>query len=124
MKRNKVMAFIIGAGVAGTILVFPYTGLAFWKNVLPQIKDINIPLFLLPIIWGFWNWLYIRLDQPFSIGAWGVLLGLIVGIAVNILIYAEGQWFPYALIALVFAPAVYGLLWLLIIAPLNSELEV
>jgi hypothetical protein len=48
-----------------------------------------------------------------------------MGVAVDILFYAEGQWFPQALIALAVAPIVNSLLlWPLIFALLNSKLEV
>ncbi|OGP50359.1 MAG: hypothetical protein A2Y79_11580 [Deltaproteobacteria bacterium RBG_13_43_22] len=124
MKRNKLMSYIIGAGVAGTIIVVPYVGLAFWRTVLPQIRDIYVPFFLLPLVWGFWNWLYIRLHQPFDIGAWAALLGFILGLAGNVFLYANGQWFPGVLIAPVFGAAVYYLLWHLIIGPLNKAFDV
>lgn len=125
MKRKRLMSYVIGAGVAGTILVLPYAGLAFWRNKLPQLYNINIPYFLLPIVWGFWNWLYFRLNRPFiNIGVWGGLLGIILGIAGNFYLYAKGVWFDGALIAPFFAMAVYYVLWMIIIDPLNDELNV
>lgn len=125
MKRNRLMAYIIGAGVAGTILVLPYAGLAFWRDKLPQLNNVYIPIFLLPLFWGFWNWLYIRLHRPLNnIGVWGGLLGLILGIAANFYLYAKGVWFEEAVIVLIFAPFVYCFLWAIIIDPLNNELNV
>ena len=117
------MAYIIGAGVAGTILVFPYAGMAFWRNKLPQFYNVSIPFFLIPIVWGFWNWLYFRLHKPFNvIGVWGALLGIILGIAANFYLYAKGVWFEVAIGAPFFAMAVYYILWMFIIDPLNDAM--
>ena len=119
------MTYVIGAGVAGTILVLPYAGLAFWRNKLPQLYNVYIPFFLLPLVWGFWNWLYFLLHKPFNvIGVWGALLGLILGIAGNFYLYAKGVWFEEAVFFPLFAAAVYYILWMFIIAPLNDELNV
>lgn len=124
MKRSNGLAYIIGAGIAGTILFIPYIGIAFWKTYIPSLRDTYVPIFLLPLIWGFWNWLYIRLYRPMGVGAWGALLGLIIGLSAMLLFYSQGHWFPIAGFLPVFAPAVYYLLWEIIMAPLNQGLGV
>ena len=117
------MAFIIGAGVAGTLIALPYTGLAYLKIILPKLRDIYVPFFLLPIVWGFWNLLYIRLGRPFDIGAWGAILGFIVGVAANIFLFANGQWLSAVLVVLLVGLVLYAILWVLFVEPLNAELS-
>ena len=153
MRRNKLIAYLIGAGVSGTLIIIPYTSQWisqwFWEIAPPEtffnikvtetmhdIRNIRIPFFFLPIIWGIWNCLYTRLHSPFNIGTWGALLGLILGILLNVLLYYRlGHWFPppeYGLVRwlppaaslLVFFPAVYYLFWRFIIGPINKALNV
>ena len=120
MKRNKITTYIIGAGVAGTIIVLPYfllvIRLTTWQS--------HVPFFLLPLVWGLWNSLYIRLRHPVSIGAWGALLGFILSLAVNVLLYAYSHWSFLLLFGLVVAPAIYYVIWNGIIGPLNKALSV
>ena len=59
MKRNKIMAYIIGVGVAGTIYVFPYF-LVFRKTAW----QIQAFFFLVLLVWGLWNLLYTYLRHP------------------------------------------------------------
>ncbi len=124
MKRNKLLAYFIGAGVAGTILVFPYIGMAVLKTLVPRLHDVYIPYFLLPLFWGFWNWLYIRLRQPFAICVWGALLGVILGIGFDVLLYVNGQWHHSLEFLPIIAGAFYYIIWDLIIGPFNNALDV
>jgi len=104
MYPKQLLAYLIGAGAAGTILIFPYAGRAIWSTVFPKLLDIHIPFFLLPLVWGLWNWLHHRLQLNLDIGIWGALLGFILGLAVNALLYAQDQWFLAATWLLVFPP--------------------
>ena len=153
MRRNKLTAYLIGAGVSGTLIIIPYTSqwISQWileiappekffdievTETLYDIRSIRIPFFFLPIIWGLWNWLYTKLHRPFGIGIWGALLGLMLGLLLNMWFYfrlghwlppAEyrlGRWLPPAASLLVFAPAFYYLFWRFIIGPINKALNV
>ena len=101
-----------------------YTAIAIGRIYIPTLRDTYVPFFLLPLVWGFWNWLYIRLHRPFGVGAWGALLGLIIGLSAMLLFYSQDHWFPQAVVFPVFGPVVYYLLWEIIIAPLNQGLGV
>ena len=59
MRRNELLAYLVGAGVAGTLLVGPYVGRSIIASLVPVVP--YVPFFLLPIVWGLWNWLYVRL---------------------------------------------------------------
>jgi len=124
MYRSRLLAYLIGAGVAGTLLVFPYVARALWGTVFPELLDAYVPFFLLPLVWGLWNWLHVRLQPTLNIGAWGALLGLILGLAINALLYAQDQWFSAAAFLPVFAAALYFLLWALIVGAINGALGV
>ncbi len=56
MDRSRLLAYLIGAGVAGTLLVFPYVARALWGTMFPELLDAYVPIFLLPLVWGLWNW--------------------------------------------------------------------
>ncbi len=120
MQRNQIMAYLIGAGIGGTIVIFPYLGRIMWSTLYPELLEVYIPLFLLPIIWGVWNLLYLEYNRSHNIGAWGAMLGFILGLAVSVLIYANGHWFKAAIMIPVFAPALYFLLWYILVGPLND----
>lgn len=124
MDRSQLLAYLIGAAVAGTLLVFPYVARALWGSVFPELLEAYVPFFLLPLIWGLWNWLHVRLRPTLGIGAWGALLGLVLGLAINVLLYAQGQWFSAAAFLPVFATALYFLLWALIVGVLNGAFDV
>ena len=125
MRRTELLAYLIGAGVAGTLLVVPYVGRAVVTAIYPHLVPLtHVPFFLLPLAWGLWNWLRVRVPPGLGIGAWGALLGLLVAIAVNLLFAAEERWFTAALLLLVTLPAGYYLLWVFLIGPLNEALGV
>jgi len=125
IRRAELLAYLIGAGVAGTLLVVPYTGRSIVTAIFPQLEPLTyVPFFLLPLVWGLWNWLRVRLRPPVGIGAWGAVLGLLLAIAVNLLLAAEARWFTGAVLLLVAVPAGYYLLWLFLIGPLNGGLGV
>ncbi len=124
MDRSQLLAYLIGAGVAGTIIVLPFLGRALWSMVFPELLDIYVPFFLLPLVWGLWNWLYVRLQPTLGIGAWGAVLGFILGLAINAFLCVTGQWFVVFAVLPVFVPGLYYLLWLFIVGPLNGALGV
>ena len=78
------------------------------------------PFFLLPILWGVWNLLWVRLQPSMGIGAWGALLGFLAGLAVNLLLLVQGTWFRTALLLPVFLPVAYYLFWRLLVGPVNE----
>jgi len=125
MPRRELLAYLIGAGIAGTILVGPYAGRAVVTSILPQFASFTyVPFFLLPLFWGAWNWLRIRARPRLGVGVWGAILGLVLALAVNLLLIAEGRWFTGALILPVTIPALYYLLWEFLVGPLNEGLGV
>ena len=124
VRRRELLAYLIGAGVAGTVLVGPYALRMSVASVVPGLPLQQVPFFLLPILWGLWNLLWARRQPRLGIGAWGALLGFFAALLVNLLFLAEGAWFPAAIALPVFLPLVYYLLWLLAIGPLNEALGV
>jgi hypothetical protein len=125
MRRAELFAYLIGAGVAGTLLIVPYAGRPILTKMYPQLQPLAyVPFFLLPLAWGLWNWLRVRVRPRLGIGAWGALLGLVLTIAVNLALLAEDRWFPAATLILVTVPAVYYLIWLFVVGPLNEALGV
>ncbi len=114
----------IGAGIAGTLLVFPYTGRAIASTVLPDVVVTQVPFFLLPILWGVWNLVYVRRQPRLDIAVWGAILGLLGGLGVNALLWVQGAWFGAAVLLPLFLPAGYYLLWLFVVGPLNQALKV
>src|SRR5262245_11331385 len=124
VRRRSLLAYLIGAGVAGTILIGPY-GLRFAViNLLPGAAIGNPPFFLLPVVWGLWNLLRVHWLPWIGIGAWGSLLGVAVGAAVNLLFLAQGTWFRAAPLLAPFLAVLYFLLFRLIVGPLNEALGV
>jgi hypothetical protein len=123
IRRRDLLAYLIGAGVAGTLLVGPY----MLRSTVIQLvggKAMEPPFFLLPIVWGLWNLLWARWQPAMGIGAWGALLGLVLAVSVNLLFAAQGIWFPAVLLLPVFLPVLYYLVWLLVVGPLNGALGV
>ena len=81
-RRRDLLAYLIAAGIAGTLLVGPY----LLRSTVIQLvggNAVNPPFFLLPIAWGFWNVLWTRRQPALSIGAWGALLGILLAVGVN-----------------------------------------
>jgi hypothetical protein len=125
VPRRELLAYLIGAGVAGTILVVPYVGRAFVAALVPQFAPLtHIPFFVLPLFWGVWNWLHVRLHVRMSIGAWGAILGLVIALLANLLLLAEGHWFRALILLPLALPAGYYLLWGFVVGPLNEGLGV
>ncbi|MGH7894428.1 MAG: hypothetical protein ACREQL_07150 [Candidatus Binatia bacterium] len=122
MQRRELLAYVVGAAVAGTLLVGPYTGRAIVASLVPVVP--YVPFFLLPVVWGIWNWLYVRLDLRLDVGAWGAVLGLVLGLAVGALFYVRGTWFAAAGLLPLFLPVAYFLLWRFVVGPLNEALGV
>ncbi len=124
-RRRDLLAYLIGAGVAGTALVAPYTGRSILAALAPQFAPlVYVPFFLMPIAWGLWNWLGVRVQPRVGIGAWGALLGVLLATGVNLLLLAEGRWFGAAVLLPVLVPAVYYLIWAFAVGPLNDALGV
>jgi hypothetical protein len=124
IRRQELLAYLVGAGVAGTLLVGPYvlrTAVVLW---LPAAEIARPPFFLLPIMWGLWNFLWVRVRPWSDIGLWGASLGIVGGLLVNLLFVAQRVWFPAALLLPFFLPFLYFLLWRLIVGPLNDALGV
>jgi hypothetical protein len=125
MRRNELLAYLTAAGVAGTLLVLPYTGAWIIPSVLPEFRVLRfIPFFLLPIAWGLWNWLYLRAGVGLGIGVWGAVLGLLLAAGVNLLRAAHGEWFAEMIFFLLVIPVLYYVLWAFIVGPLNDAFGV
>jgi hypothetical protein len=124
VRRRTLLAYLIGAGVAGTVLVGPYGLRLAIISLLPGATIGHAPFFLLPIAWGLWNLLWTRWAPAIGIGAWGALLGITLGVMVNFLFLAEGTWFRAAPLLPLFLALVYYLLFRLVIGPLNEALGV
>ena len=124
MKRTELLAYLVGAGVCGTLVIVPYTGRPILTAIFPQLRPLSeVPFFLLPLAWGIWNWIRVRTRPGLGIGAWGAVLGLVIAALANALLAAGGLWFAAASLLLVTLPAGYYLLWLLLVGPLNEALD-
>jgi hypothetical protein len=124
MRRRDLLAYLIGAGVAGTLLIGPYGLRLVVLRLLPASGVGHVPFFVLPIVWGVWNLLWARWQPAIGIGPWGSVVGIAAGVAVNLLLVAEGTWFRAALLLPVFLAVLYYLLFRLIVGPLNEALGV
>jgi len=124
MRRQDLLAYVIGAAVAGTALVFPYAGRAFISIYMPLLIPVDAPFFLLPIAWGAWNVLWIRLHPTLAAPAWGALLGLLMATAGNLLLAVRGQWTAPLLLLALWVPAIYAIGWTFFVVPLNRALDV
>jgi hypothetical protein len=123
MRRRELQAYVIGAAVAGTALVLPYGGRAVAAVAVPDLVAVHLPFFLLPIGWGAWNWLWVRLRPPVPPAAWGALLGLVAALFVNGLLAIRGQWFAAVGLLVLWLPTVYAFAWAFVIVPLNRALR-
>jgi hypothetical protein len=121
-RQQSVMAYLTGAGVAGTLLIGPFVGRPFVVQAFPKFRDLayTFPFFLLPVAWGLWNWLYVRRQPRVAIGTWGALLGGLLVLAANVLFLAQGQWIPVLLLAFLTVPAGYYLLWSFVVGTVNE----
>jgi len=125
VRRRELLAYLIGAGVAGTILVFPFVLRdAALRFFLPGRRVPLVPFFLLPVLWGLWNALWARRQPRMDIGTWGAILGLAASLTVNLYLWLQGAWFGAALFLVAFLPVVYYLVWHLVVGPLNGALGV
>lgn len=125
LRRRELLAYLIGAGIAGTILVGPYVLRVVVGGVfMPGLAIPVAPIVLLPILWGVWNLLWARRHPRVSIGSWGALLGLGAASGVNVYLWVTGVWFPAAALLIAFLPLVYWLFWRLVVGPLNEALGV
>lgn len=124
MQRNQITAYLIGAGIGGTYVIFAYLGNIMWSTLYPELLEVYIPFFLLPVIWGTWNLLYLEHNRSHNIGAWGAMLGFILGLAYNLLIYANGHWFRAAIMIPIETTAIYFLLWYILVGPLNDTFSI
>ena len=124
VRRRELLAYLIGAGTAGTLLVGPYAFRAAAVALLPGATIGQVPFFLLPIVWGLWNLLWARRQPAIGIATWGAILGIVAGVAVNLLFVATGSWFPIAVLLPLYLPVVYFLLWRIVVGPLNEALGV
>src|SRR6185503_17213210 len=103
VRRRELLAYLVGAGTAGTILVGPYVLRILAGDVfLPGRAVPVVPVVLLPVLWGIWNLLWARRHPPVSIGVWGAMLGLAAGSGINIYLRAVRLWFPAAAALIVF----------------------
>lgn len=125
VRRRELLAYLIGAGVAGTILVAPYAlRIIAGELFLPGRAVPVVPVVLLPVVWGGWNLLWARRHPRLSIGLWGACLGLAAALGINVYLLLAGVWFRAAALLLPFLPVVYWLLWRLLVGPLNEALGV
>ncbi len=125
VRRRELLAYLIAAGVAGTILVIPFVLRdAVVRFFLPGRPLRLVPFFLLPVLWGLWNLLWARRRPRMDIGTWGAMLGLAASLSVNLYLRWQDAWFGAALLLVVFLPVVYYLLWHLVVGPLNEALGV
>jgi len=123
-RRRDLLAYLVGAGVAGTLLIGPYGLRVAVIEVIPGAAAVQPPFFLLPILWGLWNLLWTRRQPAMSAGGWGALLGVLAGVVVNLLFVAQGGWFRAAMLLPLFLAVVYYLIWRVVIGPLNEALGV
>ena len=121
-RQQRVMAYMTGAGVAGTLLIGPFVGRHFVVQAFPKLRDLayTFPFFLLPVAWGLWNWLYVRRQPRVGIGTWGALLGVFLVLAAHLLLLAQGRWIPVLLLGFLTVPAGYYLLWAFIVGTVND----
>src|SRR5437867_2672536 len=121
-RQQSVLAYLVGAGIGGSILFAPYVGRPFVTAAFPHLRDFaySFPFFLLPVPWGLWNLWYQRRGPRLRIGTWGAALGVLVVAGANLLLLARGQWFPVMLLAFLSVPAGYYLLWSFIVGPVND----
>jgi hypothetical protein len=125
IRRRELLAYLIGAGVAGTILVVPLVLRdAAVRFFLPGRDVPVVPFLLLPVLWGLWNSLWARRQPRIDPGTWGAMLGLAASLSANLYLRWQQMWFGPALLLVAFLPVVYYLAWHLVVGPLNEALGV
>lgn len=124
LRRRELLAYLVGAGIAGTVLIAPYALRVAASGFIPGRVVPITPVVLLPIAWGAWNVVWVRRHPPVTIATWGAALGLLAASALNTYFWAAGAWFPAVALLLVFLPVVYWLMWRLVVGPINEALGV
>jgi len=124
MRHDQLVAYLVGTAVAGSVLVFPYAIRPLFALIVPGLGGVQVPFFLLPVVWGLWNALHVRAAPTMDLGAWGAMLGVALGLLLNVFLYVEGTWFAAATMVPMFLPVVYLLLWRFVVGPLNATLGV
>jgi hypothetical protein len=125
VRRRELIAYLVGAGAAGTILLAPYALRVIAGDLfLPGRAVPVVPVVLLPVVWGVWNLLWARRHPVTSIGVWGATLGIAAASGINLYLWLVDVWFPAAAMLLVFLPAIYWLVWRLVVGPLNEAVGV
>jgi hypothetical protein len=123
VPRRELLAYLIGAGVAGTILVGPYVlRLIAGEVYVPDRALPMAPIVMLPVVWGVWNLLWVRRRPAMGVGGWGAALGLGLACFINLGLAVRGVWFGHALAMVPFLPLLYWLLWGFVVGPLNDAL--
>jgi hypothetical protein len=117
------------AGVFLPSLILPFILIFAFSYGKPEVSQIE-SLHFIPLLWGFWNILYLALFKEIFPGwEWvkmllaGALLGLLVAIVgVFWLRLPEALGLPrhLQLLPLVGAPIIYAVLWAFILMPLNK----
>jgi hypothetical protein len=125
LRRRELLAYLVGAGTAGTVLIAPYALRVVAQGMFVPARAIPLtPVVLLPILWGLWNLVWARRQPPVSIGVWGAVLGLLAASGINAYFLAVAAWFPAVALLLAFMPVVYWLVWRLVVGPINEALGV
>ena len=125
VSRRELLAYLIGAGVAGTILIGPYVLRAIAGEVYVPDRALPMaPIVVLPVVWGLWNLVWARRQPAIGVASWGAALGLGLACFINLTLAARGFWFRSALLTVPFLPLVYWLLWGFVVGPLNEALGV
>jgi hypothetical protein len=125
LRRRDLLAYLVGAGIAGTVLIAPYVlRMVAQGRFIPARVVPLAPVVLLPILWGVWNLLWARRHPRVSIGIWGAGLGLLGASGINLYFLAHAAWFPAVALLFVFLPVVYWLVWRLVVGPINEALGV
>lgn len=123
--KTAIKAFMAGA-------ILPAIGVPVIYGILWYIPSLHyvlpIPFYVVPIIWGMWNVLYIWLRDDvtapwFRRGLWGAILGLILA-TIAIFIFRVpmliGIPFPWYYLVFILAPVAYFIIWEYVINFLNS----
>lgn len=132
--HRYLRAYLAGIALPTAFLLIVMTGFTLARYVFqvptPLERLIVFPMAVVPNLWGVWNMLYVRLSErgPFSSGAFGAVLPLILGPLGYLAARAVGldippfvaHVFPFGLVLAVLA---YYLLWKHVVPFLNRVLE-
>ena len=123
MRRSDLLAYVIGAAVAGTALVIPYAGRTLLGVLWPGFVTLDAPFYLLPIVWGAWNVAWVRRGAQDPPHVWGGALGMGLATGGNLLMALRGAWAPSLLLLFAFLPTVYAMAWTFVVVPLDQALD-